>query len=570
MFNNIDFSIFVGYFVLTTIIGFVAARREKRTVSDYFLAGRSLPWYAMGASIVAAGISSEQFVGEIGYAYKVGLPVANWEWLVLPAFSIMVWVFIPIYFRNRVSTMPEYLERRFGSRTRTVFALLTLGSYVFANFPLVFFTAGFALNRLWGLNQTTAVWLVVGMTGLYTVYGGLLSVAWTNFFQCVLLLGGGLYVFIGGMSAIGWNFQAILGTGQQAHLIAAADHPDVPWTALVILALSTNLWYYASNQYINQRCLAARSEWDAKMGILFAGMLQLLMPLATCFPGMIYRVINPNLSASDEAYTGLIKAVVPPGLRGLIVAAVLAAIMSTIAGLVNSISTITTLDLIKPWRGRNWSDAQLVRFGQWTGVGALLFGALIAPAVMRWENLFRYCQDIWAPMAAPVVTVFLGAALWKQAQARGAMACLWLAILTIPFTFSKAILGNRGIQFLPANFQNPLVFAGTVSLVSLILFVVCSLEKRSNLKAALYIVLLSAPLVILGILSSIGIAVAVAVVMLAAIVFLMVGANLKLPAQWDWSMLRLPAGEKRPWYQSVGLWWVVLSSVFILIYYWFW
>ena len=118
MFNQIDFSFFAGYFVLTIIIGFVAGRREKRTVSDYFLAGRSLPWYAMGASIVAAGISSEQFVGEIGYAYKVGLPVANWEWLVLPAFSIMVWVFIPIYFRNRVSTMPEYLERRFGSRTR--------------------------------------------------------------------------------------------------------------------------------------------------------------------------------------------------------------------------------------------------------------------------------------------------------------------------------------------------------------------------------------------------------------------------------------------------------------------
>jgi len=134
----------------------------------------------------------------------------------------------PIYFRNRVSTMPEYLERRFGSRTRTVFALLTLGSYVFANFPLVFYTAGFALHRLWGLNQTVAVWLVVGMTGLYTVYGGLMSVAWTNFFQCVLLLGGGLYVFFRGLSMIGWNFQAILGTGQQAHLIAAADHPMSP------------------------------------------------------------------------------------------------------------------------------------------------------------------------------------------------------------------------------------------------------------------------------------------------------------------------------------------------------
>lgn len=570
MFNSIDFGTFVGYFIITVVIGWIAARREKATVRDYFLAGNSLPWYAMGASVVAAGISSEQFVGEIGYAYKVGMPVANWEWLVVPAFTIMVWVFIPIYFRNRVSTMPEYLERRFGSRTRTVFALLTLGSYVFANFPLVFYTAGFALHRLWGLDQTVSVWLVVGMTGLYTVYGGLMSVAWTNFFQCVLLLGGGLYVFIAGMSAIGWNFPAVLGTGQQAHLIAAADHPDVPWTAVVILALSTNLWYYASNQYINQRCLAARSEWDAKMGILFAGALQLLMPLATCFPGMIYRVINPKLGASDEAYTGIITAVVPPGLRGLIVAAVLAAIMSTIAGLVNSISTITTLDLFKPWKGRDWSDARLVRFGQWTGVAALLFGALIAPVVMRWENLFRYCQDIWAPMAAPIVTVFLGSALWNRADARGAMACLWLAILTIPFTFAKAILGDHGIQFLPVNFQNSLVFAGTVGLVSLVLFVVCSLERNSNLKAPFYTVLASIPVVILGVLSSIGVALTVAAVMLAALLILMFRAHLHRPSQWDWSMLRLPPGEKRPWYQSVGLWWGLLVAAFCLIYYRFW
>ena len=570
MFNSIDFGFFAGYFIITVAIGFIASRRDKATVRDYFLAGNSLPWYAMGASVVAAGISSEQFVGEIGYAYKVGMPVANWEWMVVPAFSIMLWVFIPIYFRNRVNTMPEYLERRFGSRTRTVFALLTLGSYVFANFPLVFYTAGFALHRLWGLDQTIAVWLVVGMTGLYTVFGGLMAVAWTNFFQCVLLLGGGLYVFIAGMSMIGWNFPALLGTGQQAHLIAAADHPEVPWTAVVILALSTNIWYYASNQYINQRCLAARSEWDAKMGILFAGALQLLMPLATSFPGMVYRVINPNLKVVDDAYTSVITAVVPAGLRGLIVAAVLAAIMSTISGLVNSISTITTLDLFKPWKGQDWSDARLVRFGQWTGVVALLFGALIAPVVMQWENLFRYCQDIWAPMAAPIVTVFLGAALWNRADARGAMACLWLAILTIPFSFAKAILGDHGIQFLPANFQNALVFAGTVGLVSLVLLVVFSLERNSNLKALSFSVLVSMPVVMLGILSSVGVALVVAVVMLAAILILMFRAQWHRPAQWDWSMLRLPAGEKRPWYQGVGLWWGLLVAVFGLIYYRLW
>jgi len=570
MLNTLDFSVFAGYFVVVTIIGFLAARREKATVNDYFLAGNTLPWYAMGASVVAAGISSEQFVGEIGYAYKVGMPVANWEWLVVPAFTIMLWIFIPIYFRNRVATMPEYLELRFGPRVRTVFALLTVGSYVFANFPLVFFTAGFALNKMWGINQIVAVWVVVVTTGLYTIYGGLLSVAWTNFFQCVLLLGGGLYVFIAGMHMIHWDFHAILGTGQQAHLIAPATHPDVPWTAVLILALSTNLWYYATNQYINQRCLAARSEWDAKMGILFAGSLQLIMPLATCFPGMIYRVINPNLQVSDEAYMSVVTAVVPLGLRGLVLAAVMAAIMSTVAGLVNSISTIVTLDLFRPWKGRDWSDARLVRFGQWAGAAALLVGALIAPIVMQWDNLFRYCQDIWAPMAAPVVTVFVAAALWDRATPRAALACLWLSILTIPLTFAKAFLGDMGIHFLPASFENSLVLAGTVYLASIVLFAVLSISTASSLVAGLMALALCVPVILLGIYSTVGIAVAIAGVVVLALLVLMLRARGARPPQWDWTMLRLPEGERRPWYQSVWLWWLLLTGTFGFIYVTLW
>ena len=160
-----------------------------------------------------------------------------------------------------------------------------MASYVFVNFALVFYTGGFALEQMWGIDRLVAVWLLAAVTGLYTVYGGLTAVAWTSSLQCVLLLGGGIYVFFAGMAQIGWDFAAVLGTGQQAHLMTPADHPEVPWTALVILALSTNVWYYATNQYINQRCLAARNEWHAKMGVLFAGGLQLLMPLATCFPG---------------------------------------------------------------------------------------------------------------------------------------------------------------------------------------------------------------------------------------------------------------------------------------------
>src|ERR1043166_5293122 len=421
MYSTLDLMVCVGYFVSVVAIGFLSSRKQKDSVQAYFRADNQLPWYAIGFSIVAAGISSEQFVGEVGYAYKLGMPVVNWEWVVLPGLSLLLWVFVPLYVRNNIATMPEYLERRFGVRCRRLYALLTIGSYVLVNFALVFYTGGFALEKMWGINRLAAVWLLALVTGAYTVYGGLTAVAWTSSFQCVLLLGGGLYVFFAGLAKIGWDFTAVLGDGQRAHLFTPADH-EVPWTALVVLMLSTNVWYYATNQYINQRCLAAKNEWHAKMGVLFSAMLQLLIPLATCFPGMIYRVINPHLDNPDEAYPAVVAAVAPPGLRGLVVAAIISAIMSTVSGLVNSTSTIVTLDLAQQWKKTKWSEAKLVRLGRWSGAVALLIGAVLAPIVMRWQNIFRYAQDIWAPMAAPVVVVFLAGALWRRANERGALA----------------------------------------------------------------------------------------------------------------------------------------------------
>lgn len=569
MFNSMDLMVFVGYFVVVVFIGFFAGRHKKSTVSDYFLAGNTLPWYAMGASIVAASVSSEQFVGEIGYAYQIGLPVANWEWLVFPALTIMLWIFVPLYFRNKISTMPEYLERRFGPQARTLYAYLSVGSYVFANFALVFYTGGFALNQMWGIDRTLAVWILAVVTGAYTIYGGLISVAWTNFFQCLLLLGGGIYVFFAGMHQIGWDFAALLGEGQRAHLIAPATHPDVPWTALVVLGLSTNVWYYATNQYINQRCLAARSEWDAKMGILFAGALQLILPLATCFPGMVYRVMNPNLADPNAAYPSVVAAVVPAGFRGLVAAAIMAAIMSTIAGLVNSISTIVTLDIFRPWGGKGWTEQRLVQFGRWAGGAGLLIGALFAPVVMHWQSIFRYCQDLWAPMSAPVVTVFLAGALWKRAGSRGAVACLWLSIATVPLTFAKQILADRGMHFLPPNLENSLVFASSVFLFSVVMMALYSTPARGWIVTQA-MVLVAIPLFFLGAASPVIISLIVLVGVPLVFLMLMPAARTASPHSWDRSMLSLPGGEIERWYASLWLWWIVGAIILGAIYVWLW
>lgn len=576
LFGRLDLVFLLAYLIITIAIGFAVGRRERATVGEYFRAGNTLPWYAIGASIIAAGISSEQFVGEMGYAYRLGMPCVNWEWLIFPSLSILLWIFVPLYVRSRITTMPEYLERRYGGGVRALYAWLTIASYIFANFALVFYTGGFAIERMWGFDRNIAIWTLAALTGAYTIYGGLSSVAWTDLFQCVLLLGGGIYLFFAGMARIGWDFAAMLGTGQRAHLIAPATDPDVPWTALIILALSTNVWYYATNQFINQRCLGARNEWHAKMGVLLAGGIQLIMPLATCFPGMVYAVMNPGLTVSDETYPRVVAAVVPTGLRGLVAAAALGAIMSTISGLVNSTSTMVTLDIVQRYKGARWSEKRLVATGQVSGALALLVGAAFSTLVARWENMFRYCQDIWAPMAAPAVVVFMGGALWKGARGRGAVACLWLAILTVPLTFAKQILADQrtpahptGIHFLPPNLENSLVFAAAVFLVSIILLAVFS-QRWSAVASGFVAAVLSLPVAVLAAWSPPITALSVGATMGVALFVLCVRARTPAPHTWDRSMLRLPHGETERWYSSLWLWWVVCGVCFVAVYAYFW
>jgi solute:Na+ symporter, SSS family len=565
MFNNIDLACFLSYFVLVMIIGIITARKQRNTISGYFRGGNRLPFYAIGFSIVAAGISSEQFVGEVGYAYKLGMPVANWEWSVFPALTLLLWIFIPLYFRNKVTTMPEYLEKRYGGQTRTLYACLLIASYVLVNFAVVFYTAGYALEMMWGIDKLTAVWGIAIITGLYTVYGGLTAVAWTSSFQCVLLMGGGIYVFFAGMAMINWDFQAILGTGAQAHLITPADH-EVPWTALASMMLTSHLWYYATNQYINQRCLAARNEWHAKMGIIVAMMLQVFLPLATTFPGMVYRVINPNLIDADAAYPMVVAAVVPTGLRGLVAAAIVGAIMSTISGLVNSVSTLVTLDLFQRWKGKNWAEKDLVRIGRWSGGIALLIGALIAPIVMKWDNLFRYAQDIWAPMAAPIVIIFLAGALWKKANERGAVVCLWISILSIPFIISKVILADFGIELLPTNLANPLVFAGAMTLSSIALLI-CFSYNRTWLSGWIYSAITVIPIFIMASFSATLMAVLVLVTMSVLIVLLGLKRTSPEENMWDSSMLN---ASGTVWYSNLWIWWLIPTLTIVAIYAYLW
>lgn len=433
--NNVDVAVLVGYLVVLVFVGWVSGRKKSEASAEsFFLTNSTLPWYAIGFSIIAGGISSEQFIGTVGFAYQYGLPVANWEWLNGPAILLLTFVFIPVYFRWKIVTMPQYLEARFNPKVRRLFAIITLLTYIFINLAGVIFSGAFAMNSILGIDLYAGIWLLTILAGLLVTYGGMESVAWTNVFQAALLLSAGLVVFVVGWIKIPGGIAGILGTGERAHLIASADHPAIPSSSLFILTFSTNVWFFCTNQTINQAALGARSLRHAKLGILFAGLLSLLIAFGDVFPGLIAFAINPNLPVADAAFPYVVGELMPSGIRGLVFAGLLGAILSTIESLGNAAATIFTLDLYKP-RHAGVPEKKLISVGRIAAVLMLTVGALWAPVVMRFGHIFAYFQECWAFIAIPVVVIFVLGVLWPRMSDKAAMLTLVLSFPMLLFPY---------------------------------------------------------------------------------------------------------------------------------------
>lgn len=469
----IDIITFILYLITVVSIGLLVGRKERSSSEDYFLAGKNLPWFAIGSSIVASSISTEQFIGEVGFAYRYGLTVANWEWSIAPALTMMVFIFVPYYLKNNIRTMPEYLERRYDSRVSTIFALLTVLSYVFINMAGVVYSGGYLLEKVFGINRYFVMWLLAGAGGVFTIYGGLSAVVWTDLVQTSLLMVGGIVVFILGVYTVPGGWEQIIGTGERSHLILPAAHPDLPWTAMLVLTLSTDVWYYGTNQYINQRCLGAKTQWDARMGLIFSGFLGILLALVVTFPGMIAYALNPNLPEADQAYPFLITTLVPLGLRGLIIAALMAAIMSTFNSLLNSSATILTLDIYKRHLKPAATDREMIRFGQLCGIVILLVGTTWAPMVAKFGSIFAFFQEGWVLFAAPIVAVFLLGLFWKGATPR---AALWTLLLCFPVFALVYVRRAVGWEINPFNLGGLVLFFSFAFMISL-----SKLTKYSNI-----------------------------------------------------------------------------------------
>ena len=441
--SGLDIAIFIGYFAIILLIGLFAGRGEGRTAREYFLAGDKLPWYVIGFSMVAASVNSEQMIGTVGMAYKEGMKVVNWEIWIMPLMPFLLFIFIPIYLRNRIATVPEFMEKRFGPACRNYIAGLTVFSYIFASLSVAVYGGALTLANYFGLDFGWAVWGILVFVAIYSIYGGLSSVAWTDLAQTILIIAGGIMLFCFAYSKIPGGFAAMKAENPDIwHLVQPVNDKIVPWPGLIIHNFTTLFFYIICSQFLMQKLLAARSERDARIGSLFMVVLNAPRPLITAMAGLLaFYVLKGQLVNHDEAFSELLKAVVPEGFRTLILVAVLAAMISTIAALVNSSSTLLTLDFYQRYIKKNASNKQLVFFGRITSLVILILVGLWCPMVGKFSGIFLYFQKSMSYFGTPIACVFLLAVLWKRINGAGALA--GMAVVTPLMFIAEFVVGGK-------------------------------------------------------------------------------------------------------------------------------
>jgi SSS family solute:Na+ symporter len=431
--NILDGSVFALYFGVVLALGVYAARQGKGTKRDYFLAGDKLTWWMVGGSIVAANISSHHLVGVMGTAYNRGFVAMVIEWgAILIGFNALLWVFLPFYLRNGFYTMPEFLQRRFGGAARTTYASLVMVIYLLVELAAVLYLGALALFSLTRIPLVYSIVLLAAATGVYTIAGGLRAVVWTEMLQLAVLLSGGLALSVVTVHKAG-GWAAIAENSADWHMLLPASDPDFPWTMYLGGIVCISVAYCAANQFIVQRVLAAKDEWHARFGVVFTLYLKFLMPLIIVVPGLVAPRLFPNLEKPDLVFPTLVQNLLPPGIVGLVMAGLIAAVMSHISGAVNSCTTIATVDFYLPYIHRGASEAQAVRFGRWFGVGVLVMSVFLAETMIRHgqKPVFLYLFNAYGYVTPGIATMFLMGILWRRATQPGAMAA---GLLTIPLS----------------------------------------------------------------------------------------------------------------------------------------
>ena len=409
--------------------------REKGThrkdAKDYFLAGRMLPWWAIGTSLIAANISAEQIIGMSGSGYVIGLGIASYEWMSALTLIIVGKYFLPIFLKNSIYTMPEFLERRYSPTVRTVMAIFWIGVYIFVNLTAILWLGATAVHTVTGINVETALIALGVFAGAYALYGGLKAVALTDIVQVSLLVLGGLIIsyialnkISGGAGVIAGFHQLTLRFPEKFVMILPTSSPnykDLPGLSVLLGGMWVmNISYWGFNQYIIQRALAAKNIREAQKGIVLAAFLKLLMPVIIVLPGIAAAALAPNLARPDEAYPHLMS-MLPSGLLGLVFAALLAAIVASMGSKINSIATIFTMDVYKPLRPQT-AQLRLVLIGRITAATALIIAILMAkPLLGSFDQAFQYIQEFTGFFTPGICVIFLLGMFWERCTVTGAL-----------------------------------------------------------------------------------------------------------------------------------------------------
>lgn len=443
----IDIGIFVVFFLIVVGVSMYKSRHEE-TGEDFFLASRGLIWPMIGLSLIAANISTEHFVGMAGQGAGItGLAVASYEWMAAITLVFVAFFFLPRFLRSGIYTIPEYLEYRYNSAARDIMAFYMMVIYVAVTIAAVIYSGGLTLYTIFDMDMLFAVWLIGGIAALYTAWGGLKAVAWADIFLGTALMVGGAVTLYLGLDAVGGLNQFLTANEERLHMILPADHPVLPWTALVIGLWIPNFYYWGLNQYITQRTLAAKTLRTGQEGVIFAAFLKLLIPFVIVFPGIIaYQLYGAQMENPDAAYPLLIRNLIPAGVRGFIFAAISGAVISSLASMLNSASTIFTMDLYKRHLNRDVSQSGIVRMGRITTVVLVIIGCLIAPQLgnPRFQGIFNYIQEFQGFVSPGILAAFVFGMIFKRAPAAAGVAALILS----PVLYGTMLLAFSDIAFL--------------------------------------------------------------------------------------------------------------------------
>ena len=478
-FQTADWAFFILYLVgIITFALYISRKKrgEKETTESYFMAGKSLPWWIIGGSLIASNISAEQFIGMSGDAFRLGLGIATYEFMAALTLILVAWFMLPIYLKKGIYTMPQLVEQRYDGNVRTGLAIFWLLIFVFVNITSVLYLGALTMEKTLGINL---IWGVIGLalySATFSIFGGLRTVVWTDLIQVFFLIAGGLFTtyfaldaysggegFVDGLSKlytdVGDRFNMVLFKGELMYendegVLSDAWDKLPGWSVLIGGMWIANFYYWGTNQYIIQRALAAKNIQEARKGIAFAAFMKLLLPLIVVIPGIAAYAMKADLDKGDQVYSWVLNEFIGTGFKGICFAAVVAAVGSSISSIVNSVSTIFTMDIYRHLGtgASDKSEEHLVKVGKITAGVSLLIGVLIAPQFVALESAFSFIQKYTGFFSPGILVIFMFGLFWKKATARAAMIVVLMSLplsIFIDYQFSYIPFMNQmGISFI--------------------------------------------------------------------------------------------------------------------------